>query len=56
MQSESVEKLSSVSNVIASAVEEQTATTAEIARVMNESKRGVERIETAIRMASETKI
>ncbi len=53
---ESVEKLSSVSNVIASAVEEQTATTAEIARVMNESKRGVERIEAAIRMSSETKI
>lgn len=50
---ESVEKLSSISNTIASAVEEQTATTSEISRAMNDSKRGIERIDAAIRMSSE---
>lgn len=53
---DSVEMLSNISNAIASAVEEQTATTAEISRVMIDSKKGIERIETAIKMASETKV
>lgn len=53
---ESVEMLNNFSNTIACAVEEQTATTAEISRVMIDSKKGVERIESAIRMASVTKV
>jgi len=42
--SNAVEKLASMSSVIAAAVEEQTATTNEISRVMIESKKGVESI------------
>jgi len=42
--SQAVEKLASMSSVIAAAVEEQTATTNEISRVMIESKKGVESI------------
>lgn len=42
--SKAVEKLASMSSVIAAAVEEQTATTNEISRVMIDSKKGVEAI------------
>jgi len=42
--SQAVEKLNSISSVIAAAVEEQTATTNEISRVMVESKKGMESI------------
>ena len=46
--SEAVEKLNGISGVIAAAVEEQTATTNEVSRVVVESKKGVETIATTI--------
>lgn len=51
--SESVEKLSSISGVIAASVEEQTATTNEISRVVVDSKKGVERIADSIELVSQ---
>jgi methyl-accepting chemotaxis protein len=46
--SKAVEKLASMSSVIAAAVEEQTATTNEISRVMVESRKGVDSVTTTI--------
>lgn len=51
--SQSVEKLNSVSGVIAAAVEEQTATTNEISRVVVQSKKGVESIAETIKLVSQ---
>jgi methyl-accepting chemotaxis protein len=51
--SEAVDKLNGLSGVIATAVEEQTATTNEISRVMIESKKGVESITGTIKVVSE---
>lgn len=50
--SQSVEKLNSISGVIAAAVEEQTATTNEISRVVVQSKKGVESIAETIKHVS----
>jgi methyl-accepting chemotaxis protein len=50
--SQAVEKLNGISGVIAAAVEEQTATTNEISRVVLESKKGVESIASTIKMVS----
>ncbi len=50
--SDAVEKLNGISAVIAAAVEEQTATTNEISRVVIESKRGVESISGTIKIVS----
>jgi methyl-accepting chemotaxis protein len=47
-----VEKLNGISTVIATAVEEQTATTNEISRVVVESKKGVESIASTIKSVS----
>lgn len=52
--SQAVEKLNGLSEVVAAAVEEQTATTAEISRVVLESKKGVESITTSIKSVSES--
>lgn len=50
--SQAVEKLNGISGVIAAAVEEQTATTNEISRVVVQSKKGVEGIAETIRTVS----
>ncbi len=50
--STAVEKLNSVAGAIAAAVEEQTATTNEVSRVVLESKRGVENIAATIEVVS----
>lgn len=50
--SESVDKLNGISGVIAAAVEEQTATTNEISRVILQSKKGVESIAETIKNVS----
>lgn len=50
--SSAVEKLNGISGVIAAAVEEQTATTNEISRVVVESKKGVEVIAKTIKVVS----
>lgn len=50
--SQAIDKLSGISAVIATAVEEQTATTNEISRVVVQSKRGVESIAEAITTVS----
>lgn len=50
--SQAVEKLNSISGVIAAAVEEQTATTNEISRVVVQSKKGVEGITSTIKTVS----
>lgn len=50
--SQSVERLNSIAGVIAAAVEEQTATTNEISRVVVQSKRGVECIAGNIKTVS----
>jgi methyl-accepting chemotaxis protein len=50
--SEAVEKLNGIAGVIAAAVEEQTATTNEISRVVVESKKGVESIAGTIKVVS----
>src|SRR5690606_879202 len=50
--SQAVEKLNGISGVIAAAVEEQTATTNEISRVVVQSKRGVESITGNIKLVS----
>ena len=50
--SQAVEKLNGISSVIAAAVEEQTATTNEISRVVVQSKRGVESITENIKLVS----
>jgi methyl-accepting chemotaxis protein len=50
--SKAMEKLNSISGAIAAAVEEQTATTNEVSRVIGESKQGVESIATTIREVS----
>ncbi|MBU6153806.1 MAG: PAS domain-containing methyl-accepting chemotaxis protein [Bdellovibrionales bacterium] len=47
-----VEKLNGIAGVIAAAVEEQTATTNEISRVVVESKKGVESIASTVRTVS----
>jgi methyl-accepting chemotaxis protein len=49
---QSVEKLNSISGVIAAAVEEQTATTNEISRVVVESRKGVDSIAGTIKTVS----
>lgn len=51
--SKAMEKLNSISGAIAAAVEEQTATTNEVSRVIGDSKKGVESIATTIRLVSE---
>ena len=51
--SQAVEKLNGISGVIAAAVEEQTATTNEISRVVVESKKGVESIAGTIKIVSQ---
>jgi methyl-accepting chemotaxis protein len=57
--SQAVEKLAGISNVVAAAVEEQTATTNEISRVMIDSQKGVQSISSTIvtvsRAANESK-
>lgn len=50
--SDAVEKLNGISGVIAAAVEEQTATTNEVSRVVVEAKQGMESIADTIRMVS----
>ena len=50
--SQAVEKLNGIAGVIAAAVEEQTATTNEISRVVVESKKGVESIAGTIKVVS----
>ncbi len=50
--SQAVDKLNGLSGVIATAVEEQTATTNEISRVVIESKKGVESIASTIKTVS----
>lgn len=50
--SEAVDKLNSLSAVIATAVEEQNATTNEISRVVVESKKGVETIANTVKVVS----
>ncbi len=51
--SKSMEKLNSVSCAIAAAVEEQTATTNEVSRVIGDSKRGIESISSTIKSVSD---
>jgi methyl-accepting chemotaxis protein len=51
--SQAVEKLNGISGVIAAAVEEQTATTNEVSRVVIESKKGVEAIAANIKSVSQ---
>lgn len=51
--SQAVEKLNSISGIIAASVEEQTATSSEISRVVVESKKGVEAIRETIKMVSQ---
>lgn len=50
--SKAMEKLNSISGAIAAAVEEQTATTNEVSRVIGESKKGVESIANTIKEVS----
>ena len=50
--SNAVERLNGISGVIAAAVEEQTATTNEVSRVVVESKKGVESIASTIKIVS----
>lgn len=50
--SQSVEKLNGISGVIAAAVEEQTATSSEISRVVLQSKKSVENIASTIKTVS----
>ena len=50
--SQAVEKLNGISGVIAAAVEEQTATTNEISRVVVESRKGVESIANTVKTVS----
>ncbi len=50
--SQAVEKLNGISGVIAAAVEEQTATTNEISRVIVQSKKGVESIAETVKIVS----
>ncbi|MBX9766639.1 MAG: hypothetical protein K2X47_05150, partial [Bdellovibrionales bacterium] len=50
--SEAVEKLNTISGVIAAAVEEQTATTNEVSRVVVQAKKSVESIATTINAVS----
>lgn len=50
--SQAVEKLNSIAGVIAAAVEEQTATTNEISRVVVQSKVGVENIAATVKVVS----
>lgn len=52
--SDAVERLNSISGTIASAVEEQTATTNEVSRVVIQSKKGVEGISSAINAVAAT--
>jgi methyl-accepting chemotaxis protein len=54
--SEAVEKLNSISGVIAAAVEEQTATSNEVSRVVVESKKGVEAIAATIKNVSQASV
>lgn len=50
--SSAVERLNGISSVIAAAVEEQTATTNEVSRVVVESKKGVESIASTIKIVT----
>lgn len=52
--SQAVEKLNGISGIIAAAVEEQTATTNEISRVVVQSKKGVDSIAETIKVVSAT--
>ena len=52
--SQAVDKLNGISGIIAAAVEEQTATTNEISRVVVQSKKGVESITETIKVVSMT--
>jgi methyl-accepting chemotaxis protein len=54
--SQAVEKLNGIAGVIAAAVEEQSATTNEISRVVVESKRGVESIASTVKVVSSAAI
>lgn len=54
--SNAVEKLNGIAGVIAAAIEEQTATTNEISRVVVESKRGVESIAETVKTVSSAAI
>lgn len=54
--SKAMEKLNSISGAIAAAVEEQTATTNEVSRVIGESKRGVEIISGTIKEVSHSAV
>lgn len=51
--SESVEKLNSISGVIAVAVEQQTASTNEVSRVVVQSKQGVENISNTLKVVAQ---
>lgn len=50
--SKAMEKLNAISGAIAAAIEEQTATTNEVSRVIIESKKGVEDIATVVKNVS----
>lgn len=52
--SQAVEKLNGLSSVVATAVEEQTATTNEISRVVSESRQGVAKIADTVKIVSQT--
>lgn len=52
--SQAIEKLNGLSAVVATAVEEQTATTNEISRVVSESKKGVENIASTVKVVSQS--
>ncbi len=54
--SKAMEKLNSISGAIAAAVEEQTATTNELSRVIVESKKGVESISQTIKVVSQAAV
>ena len=51
--SEAIEKLNAIAGAIAASVEEQTATTAEVSRIITESKKGVEAIASTARVVSQ---
>ncbi len=52
--SQAIEKLNGLSAVVATAIEEQTATTNEISRVVSESRKGVENIASTVKVVSQS--
>lgn len=52
--SQAIEKLNGLSTVVATAVEEQSATTNEISRVVTESKKGVQAIASTVKVVSQS--